>query len=192
MRNELVPPPTHRPEGPVRRSIVSAASEGPTNVARVAGDPAQADGGSATEAKPRRDRRVEVRLTEDELARFDALAAQLGLARSDVIRGVLPATEAAFDKKMQRAAKCAVADQDELRRTREALAEHDAATNELARQMRAVGYHLSHLLRHARSGGTVPEEAVLAVHDELAAAVTQAKAADAVVYRSVRKLLWAR
>jgi hypothetical protein len=164
---------------------VSAASEGPTNVARVAGDPAQADGGSATEAKPRRDRRVEVRLTEDELARFDALAAQLGLARSDVIRGVLPATEAAFDKKMQRAAKCAVADQDELRRTREALAEHDAATNEL-------GYHLSHLLRHARSGGTVPEEAVLAVHDELAAAVTQAKAADAVVYRSVRKLLWAR
>jgi hypothetical protein len=33
---------------------------------------------------------------------------------------------------------------------------------------------------------------VLAVHDELAAAVTQAKAADAVVYRSVRKLLWAR
>lgn len=171
---------------------MSAAKSGRTNVGRAATDSSQGAGGSATEPKTRRDKRIEVRLTTDELARFDALAAQLGLARSDVIRGVLPATEAAFDRKMQRAARCAVADQDELQRTREALAEHDAATNELARQMRAVGYHLSHLLRHARAGGNVPEEAVLAVHDELAAAVTQAKAADAVVYRGVRRLLWAR
>lgn len=156
-----VPGETSRPEGWVRSDAVSAAKSGATNVGRAADDPSQGDGGSATEPKTVRNRRFEVRLSEDELALFDDLAAKMGTTRSEVVRSVAPAVGATFDKAIKRAARRAVADADQLEAVRAMLAEHTAALNAAERQLRADGYHLMHLLRHARSGGNVPEEALL-------------------------------
>lgn len=147
----------------MRRSGMSAAKDDSTNVVREADDTSQVDGRSATEAKTVRNRRFEVRLSDDELALFDDLAAKMGTTRSEVVRSVAPAVQSTFDKAIKRAARRAVADADQLEAVRQMLSEHTAALNAAERQLRADGYHLMHLLRHARAGGNVPEEALLEV-----------------------------
>lgn len=171
---------------------MSAANDAQPNVGREAADMPQGDAGSASEPKAKRDHRFETRVTKDELDRFDALSKQVGVSRADVVRAWLPEAEAAFDRRMRGAARRANVDRAQLDRVQRSLDEYTDAVNALERQMRAIGYHLSHLLRHARSGGSVPEEAVLAVLDEFEAARAQTTRDGLREYRTVESVSWAR
>ncbi|ERS35954.1 hypothetical protein HMPREF1275_00917 [Propionibacterium sp. KPL1844] len=117
---------------------------------------------SAARSKARM-RRLEVRLSDDE---YDDVAETFGVPMAQVIRAIPGALDIVLLKTLERAARRAKQDAQQLAEVRSALEEMTAAYNRLESQTRRVGYNLMAINRHANQGHGVDADALTAANEE--------------------------